>query len=69
MSTQFPTAFLSNGFGMTVPMIGLSPGGRPSPAAEVGVVQGATHACFFPFSANPRRTIHFRQEKGSGRCG
>lgn len=57
MNYQFPVAFSLNTFGMTVLMIGLSLGGNPSLAAEVGIVQGATLALFFTFSANARNTI------------
>jgi hypothetical protein len=57
MSYLFPATFALNTFAITTLMIGLSLGGHPTLAAEVGIVQGATLVLFFAFSANARNTI------------
>jgi hypothetical protein len=57
MSYLFPLSFVLNTFAMTALLIGLSLAGKPQLAAEVGIVQGATLALFYAFSANARSVI------------
>jgi hypothetical protein len=57
MSHLFPLAFLSNAFAMTVLLITLGLVGDSAMAADVGIIQGATLALFFAFSANARSLI------------
>ena len=57
MSYLFPVAFLLHTFSMTALMIGLGLEGKSSLAADVGIVQGATLALFYAFSANARNMI------------
>lgn len=57
MNYFFPAAFMANTFAMTVLLIALGLSGQPAMAAEVGIVQGATLALFYAFSANARSLI------------
>lgn len=57
MSYLFPLANMANAFAMTVLLIGLGLTGNTTLAAEVGIVQGATLALFYAFSANARSLI------------
>lgn len=57
MSYLFPLAFMANMFAMTVLLIVLGLTGNSALAAEVGIVQGATLALFYAFSANARSLI------------
>lgn len=57
MSYLFPLASMANMFAMTVLLIALGLTGNSALAAEVGIVQGATLALFFTFSANARSLI------------
>lgn len=57
MSHLFPLAVMANTFAMTVLLITLGLTGQPAMAAEVGIVQGATLALFYAFSANARSLI------------
>lgn len=57
MSYLFPIAFALNLFSMTGFMIALGLFGKPILAAEFGIVQGATMALFYAFSANARNLI------------
>jgi hypothetical protein len=53
----FPLAFAMNTFSMTGFMVILGLSGKPSIAADFGIVQGATMALFYAFSANARNLI------------
>ena len=53
----FPLAFLLNASSMTILLIAVGVMGRPELAAEIAIVQGATLAIFFAFSANARSII------------
>lgn len=53
----FPFAFMANTFAMMLVMIGLSLFGKPSLAADFGIVHGATVALFYSFSGNARSLI------------
>jgi hypothetical protein len=53
----YPLAFAMNTFSMTGFMVILSLSGKPSMAADFGIVQGATIALFYAFSANARSLI------------
>lgn len=53
----FPIAFMANNFAMMVVMIGLSLFGKPSLAADFGLIHGATVALFYSFSGNARSLI------------
>ena len=57
MSYLFPFAFILNTFAMTGLMIGVGMAGQSSLAADIGIVQGATLALFYAFSANARSMI------------
>ena len=57
MKYLFSAAFILNTFAMTALLIGLSLAKHSQMAAEVGIVQGATLALFFSFSANARSMI------------
>ena len=57
MNYLFPVAFMANTFAMTLLMIILSLAGNSSMAAEVGIIQAATLALFYTFSANSRSLI------------
>lgn len=57
MSYVFPLASMANMFAMTVLLIALGLTGNSVLAAEVGIVQGATLALFYAFSANARSLI------------
>lgn len=57
MSNLFPLSFMLNTFAMTALLIGLSLAKESQMAADVGIVQGATLALFFAFSANARNMI------------
>jgi hypothetical protein len=54
---SFPLAFMANTFAVTVLLIALGLTGNQSMAAEVGVVQAATLALLYAFSANARSLI------------
>lgn len=53
----FPLAALLNAFSMTALLVILGVAGNPELAASIGVVQGATLATFYVFSANARNLI------------
>ncbi len=53
----FPVAFLLNASSMTVLLIGVGALGNPEVAADIAIVQGATLAVFYAFSANARSII------------
>lgn len=53
----FPIAFVINAFAMTGVLILLGLSGRSEMAAEVGIIQAATIALFYAFSANARSLI------------
>jgi hypothetical protein len=53
----FPLAFAMNTFSLTGFMVILGLSGKPSVAADFGIVQGATMALFYAFSANARNLI------------
>ena len=57
MSYSFPLAFMANTFAMTCLLIALGLTGNSGMAADVGIVQGATLALFYAFSANARSLI------------
>ncbi|WP_052184908.1 hypothetical protein [Methylotenera sp. N17] len=57
MSYIFPLANMANAFAMTVLLIALGLTGHSTLVAEVGIVQGATLALFYAFSANARSLI------------
>src|SRR2546426_4975843 len=57
MSYVFPVSFLFNTFAMTALLVCLGLMGKPTMAADVGLVQGATLALFYAFSANARNLI------------
>ena len=48
---------MANTYAMTVLLIILGLAGKPGMAAEVGIIQGATLALFYAFSANARSLI------------
>ncbi len=56
-SNLFPIAFVINTFSMTGVLILLGLSGRSEMATEVGIVQAATVALFYAFSANARSLI------------
>lgn len=53
----FPAAFMANTLAMTALLILLGLAGESVMAADVGIVQGATLALFYSFSANARNLI------------
>jgi hypothetical protein len=53
----FPLATLLNSFSMTALMLVVGVAGQSNVAAEIGLVQGATLALFYAFSANARNLI------------
>lgn len=53
----FPLAFVMNAFAMTGVLILLGLAGNTAMAAEVGIIQAATVALFYAFSANARSLI------------
>lgn len=53
----FPLAALLNAFSMTALLVILGVAGYPELAASIGLVQGATLATFYVFSANARNLI------------
>jgi len=53
----FPAAFMANTYAMTILLVVLGLAGRVAMAAEIGIVQGATLALFYAFSANARSLI------------
>ena len=53
----FPLAALFNSFSMTVLLLVFGLSGRTEIAADIGLVQGATLALFYAFSANARNLI------------
>lgn len=57
MNYLFPFAFALNFFSMTGFMIVLGLFGKPTLAADFGIVQGATMALFYAFSANARNLL------------
>lgn len=57
MNYIFPVAFGINTFAMTVVLIVVGLSGHPELAADIGIVQGATVALLFSFSANARSLI------------
>ena len=57
MSYLFPIAFMLNTFAMTAFLVVLGLAGKSTMAADVGIVQGATLALFYAFSANARSVI------------
>lgn len=57
MDRSFPLAFLLNTFSLTVLLIVAGLSGSSSLAAEIGIIQGATLALFYAFSANARSLI------------
>jgi hypothetical protein len=57
MNYYFPLAFAINFFAMTGFMVILGLIGKSNLAADVGIVQGATLALFYAFSANARNLI------------
>ena len=57
MSYLFPISFMLNTFSMTALLVALSLVGKSTIAADVGIVQGATLALFYAFSANARNMI------------
>jgi len=54
---MFPIAFMFNAFAMTAFLVVLGLAGKSTMAADVGIVQGATLALFYAFSANARSVI------------
>lgn len=57
MLLLFPAAALFNSFSMTALLMAIGLTGDATLAAEIGIVQGATLALFFAFSANARGLI------------
>ena len=57
MKYLFPTAFMANTFAMTILLIATGLAGNSAIAADIGIVQGATLALFYAFSANARSLI------------
>lgn len=57
MNYIYPAVFLTNNLAMTALMIGFGLAGESEMAADIGIVQGATLALFFAFSANARNLI------------
>ena len=57
MRYSFPLAFMANTFAVTVLLIVLGLAGHREMAADVGVVQAATLALLYAFSANARSLI------------
>ncbi|MBB3212971.1 hypothetical protein FHW67_002259 [Herbaspirillum sp. Sphag1AN] len=57
MRYSFPLAFMANTFAVTVLLIALGLAGHRAMAADVGVVQAATLALLYAFSANARSLI------------
>lgn len=53
----FPLAALLNAFSMTALLVFIGVSGRPELALSIGLVQGATLATFYVFSANARNLI------------
>lgn len=53
----FPSAFMVNTYAMTILLVVLGLADKVDLAADVGIVQGATLALFFAFSANARSLI------------
>jgi hypothetical protein len=53
----FPGAFMVNTYAMTVLLVVLGLADKVAMAAEIGIVQGATLALFYAFSANARSLI------------
>ena len=53
----FPGAFMVNTYAMTILLVVLGLADRVDMAAEIGIVQGATLALFYAFSANARSLI------------
>jgi len=53
----FPAAFMANTYAMTILLVVLGLAGKVDMAAEIGIVQGATLALFYAFSANARSLI------------
>ncbi len=53
----FPLATLLNAFSMTALLVIMGISGRPELAVSIGLVQGATLASFYVFSANARNLI------------
>lgn len=53
----FPVTFMVNAYAMTFLMMMLGLFGKPNMAAEIGIVQGATVAIFYAFSADSRSLI------------
>ena len=60
----FPLAFMLNAFAMTGILIILGLTGNNAMAAEVGIVQAATIALFYAFSANARSLMLNQQSPG-----
>lgn len=65
MKYYFPAAFMANNFAMTGLLIIVGLFGDPSTAADIGIVQGATLALFYAFSANARSLILCSSSKQS----
>ncbi|NIQ13062.1 MAG: hypothetical protein GTO02_01225, partial [Candidatus Dadabacteria bacterium] len=57
MNYSFPLAFAFNFFSTTILLIILGMSGKSAMAADVGIIQGATLALFYAFSANARNMI------------
>jgi hypothetical protein len=53
----FPAAFMANTFAMTILLVILGLADKVVMAADIGIVQGATLALFYAFSANARSLI------------
>ena len=53
----FPAAFMVNTYAMTILLVVLGLADKVALAAEIGIVQGATLALFYAFSANARSLI------------
>lgn len=53
----FPGAFIVNTYAMTILLVVLGLADKVAMAAEIGIVQGATLALFYAFSANARSLI------------
>lgn len=53
----FPIAFMVNTYAMTILLVVLGLADKVALAAEIGIVQGATLALFYAFSANARSLI------------
>jgi hypothetical protein len=51
----FPLAFLLNASSVTILLVAVGVMRQPEMAAKIAIVQGATPAEFFAFSANARR--------------